>query len=84
MMDDDVLLYPLFLRPLFPFPFIYNSPPFMKMLHGLRTFFHIDVSISQFKKGRTGLEDGKTKKICPCSSDRTFCQVANVRGIRRH
>lgn len=35
----------------------------MKMLHGLWIFFHIGIAISQFKKGRAGREDGKTKKI---------------------
>ena len=35
----------------------------MKMLHGLWIFFHIGIAISQFKKGRAGREDGKTKKL---------------------
>ena len=64
MMDDDVLLYPLFYAPSFRFPLSIILRHSWKCYMAYGFFFHIGIAISQFKKGRAGREDGKTKKIC--------------------
>ena len=62
--SDDILSYPLFLCPLFPLPFIYNSPPFMKMLHGLLRIFYIGVSTAEPRREKAEHADGQIKNTC--------------------